>query len=1441
MPPVQDRGGVEGETDEVERAQRRTDANSHAHPIPRIAFKKAALGANASRSSREKLNVKEKEEEEGGWAHGQSIGNVPDLSEAKQDLSLASALMGAAGCRHAMGSRGQLLHSAHRNERCPTSRHTPGNLKRRLRAPPPLPPLALPLIVLSPSSKEELRPHPGKKKKMMMMVKKKVMKKVMMMLSGRHGSGGGDLLLLVLLGALWAGCRGQEGTYCIIVIIIPPFFNFTVTMIVIIIITPFFNFTMTMIVIIIIPPFFNFTMTMIVIIIPPFFNFTMTMIVIIIITPFFNLTVVMIVIIIPPFFNFTVIINILPIFNFTTMMIVIIIPPFFDFTNLFSTLATPELQFQALRKTYEKCEVVLGNLEVTNIARHQNISFLKHEQREEAIHLQHLRREHVKGTRCVSGCHLYNGPYREIVEGTECVACDPECLPINGSLTCTGQGADRCVRCARVRDGPHCVERCPVAVIDATGSILSKFVDANGTCQLCHVNCSKGCDGPTEADCRRSWQEITSGPSSSSRVPLVAFGVVGGVLVVGLVVILAGLWLRRRRIANKRVMRRIIRDEELVQPLTPSGVAPNQAQLRILKETELRRGSELGSGAFGTVHKGVWVPEGESVKIQVAIKVLREGTSPRANKEILDEAYVMASVEHPHLVRLLGVCLAPSVQLVTQLMPLGCLLEYTRRHRDAIGSQLLLNWCVQIAKGMMYLEERRLVHRDLAARNVLVKTPQHVKITDFGLARLLDVNQDEYQADSGKMPIKWMALESIQYRTFTHQSDVWSYGVTVWELMTFGGKPYEGIPAREIPELLEKGERLPQPPICTIDVYMIMVKCWMIDADSRPRFRELATEFSKMARDPQRYLVIQRDGSLCLPSPTEARVLQALLAYDDGEVAGDGNLLEVDEYFVPQRWHKENGPHHNHQQQQQQPQQRHHRHRQIFFGSTASLELAGPWAQAGASIPPTYMPMSGLCVLPSDYDNERGAAAGLPPPGSPPTAPSVACSDRLFLPLCVRPGPSGGGPARRGGALPPPLLGAGPRGRAEGTRQRYSSEPTRPPAAGGGRPPAERHSSPDEDVYILPSHDGAVPEYVNPIEDNPFVTPSPLAPSLLRLGERTDAPLASSSSTTTTASSATIVAAIAAIAGPATGGGGVGVVGGFAPREPPYLNAAWERDCRRSRRTSLAAAEPPPPPPPPGSVIDDDDAMSRVAETSFQVLPSPRRPPGEPGPAVGATGTAGRERAPSLRPAVNCERLASQHGGAGCPGGGGAGSAAPRVRAGGGGGGRDGGGASSGSTSAAAPGGGGGSLNRAGAGPAAATATATTTEPAALARPPNGYRLAPPGRLLGKSGALRGSATMVATPAGGRPAGGGAALGPPCYDTVPARAVVWHRKHARGQLLLPNGAAVSLGKAGGGGGGSAGMGPPAAAAAAAPGWGRRHRTRSTWGWGAGPRLATYLA
>ncbi|ESO84799.1 hypothetical protein LOTGIDRAFT_176100 [Lottia gigantea] len=141
---------------------------------------------------------------------------------------------------------------------------------------------------------------------------------------------------------------------------------------------------------------------------------------------------------------------------------------------------------------------------------------------------------------------------------------------------------------------------------------------------------------------------------------------------------------------------------------------------------------------------------------------------------------------------------------------------------------------------------------------------QQVKITDFGLAKLLDYDEEVYQAAGGKMPIKWLALECIQHRIFTHKSDVWSYGVTVWELMTYGLKPYDSIRARDVPDLLEKGERLPQPHCCTIDVYMIMIKCWMLDAESRPSFKELQEEFAKMARDPGRYLVIPGRDNLFL-------------------------------------------------------------------------------------------------------------------------------------------------------------------------------------------------------------------------------------------------------------------------------------------------------------------------------------------------------------------------------------------------------------------------------------------------------------------------------------------------------------------------------------------------------------------------------------------------
>ncbi|XP_060716375.1 receptor tyrosine-protein kinase erbB-4-like isoform X1 [Tachysurus vachellii] len=492
-------------------------------------------------------------------------------------------------------------------------------------------------------------------------------------------------------------------------------------------------------------------------------------------------------------------------------------------------------------------------------------------------------RFYSRGRTCVKSCNLYHGEFREFINGSLCVACDSQCEKSGDkTLTCHGPGADHCMKCVHVKDGPSCVEKCPDG-LQGADSFIFKYAHSNNECRPCHSHCTRGCTGPHIQDCF----------GMMDRTPLIAAGVIGMMFVLVIVVLAFAVYIRRKSIKKKRVLRRFV-ESELLEPLKSSGTAVTQAQLRLLKETELKMVKILGSGTFSTLYKGIWIPEGESVKIPVAIKVLTDTTGPNSKAKFLDDAVMMSSMDHPHLLRLLAVCVSPNVQLVTQFMPHGCLLDYVHEHKDDVGSQLLLNWCVQIAKGMMYLEERRLVHRNLSARNVMVKSPNHIKITDFGLPQLLGADVKEYNNDEDKALIKWMALECIHYRKFTHQSDVWSYGVTIWELMTFGAKPYEGVPNREIPDILEKGERLAQPPICTIDVYMVMVKCWMIDADSRPRFRELATDFCKMARDPQRYLVIRGDDCMKLPSPNNTKFFHSIV--DEDEL---GDVMDAEEYLVP--------------------------------------------------------------------------------------------------------------------------------------------------------------------------------------------------------------------------------------------------------------------------------------------------------------------------------------------------------------------------------------------------------------------------------------------------------------------------------------------------------------------------------------------------------------
>lgn len=271
-------------------------------------------------------------------------------------------------------------------------------------------------------------------------------------------------------------------------------------------------------------------------------------------------------------------------------------------------------------------------------------------------------------------------------------------------------------------------------------------------------------------------------------------------------------------------------------------------QQTVIPRESLQLGKELGLGEFGSVLKGVWTSNtGE--KVAVALKTLHQDKLQQGEKEFLREARVMSQLDHPCIVRLLGVCLGPPMILVQELVSMGALLDHLIDHQDEIEQVDLKLWASQIAMGMMYLEQKRFVHRDLATRNILLAHKNQAKISDFGLSRAVGAGSDYYQAqEGGRWPVKWYAPESINYGTFSQKSDVWSYGVTLWEMFTFGELPYGELSGAEVIALLEKGERLQKPDDCPNHTYEIMLKCWNIDPGQRPTFRELHSIF---ATDPE--------------------------------------------------------------------------------------------------------------------------------------------------------------------------------------------------------------------------------------------------------------------------------------------------------------------------------------------------------------------------------------------------------------------------------------------------------------------------------------------------------------------------------------------------------------------------------------------------------------
>ncbi|XP_035594279.1 ephrin type-B receptor 2-like isoform X2 [Oncorhynchus keta] len=283
---------------------------------------------------------------------------------------------------------------------------------------------------------------------------------------------------------------------------------------------------------------------------------------------------------------------------------------------------------------------------------------------------------------------------------------------------------------------------------------------------------------------------------------------------------------------------------------------PNEAVREFAKEIDtscVKIEQVIGAGEFGEVCSGNLRLPGKR-EILVAIKTLKVGYTERQRRDFLSEASIMGQFDHPNIIHLEGVVTKSApVMIITEFMENGSLDSFLRQNDGQFTVIQLVGMLRGIAAGMKYLNDMNYVHRDLAARNILVNSNLVCKVSDFGLSRFLeeDTSDPTYtSALGGKIPIRWTAPEAIQYRKFTSSSDGWSYGIVMWEVMSYGERPYWDMSNQDVINAIEQDYRLPPPMDCPSALHQLMLDCWQKDRNNRPKFSQIVNNLDKMIRNP---------------------------------------------------------------------------------------------------------------------------------------------------------------------------------------------------------------------------------------------------------------------------------------------------------------------------------------------------------------------------------------------------------------------------------------------------------------------------------------------------------------------------------------------------------------------------------------------------------------